>query len=129
MNTKEQKEIENVCGWRTRQPERKSNYLKMRNQKGITLVALVVTVIVLLILAGVAISMITGEQGLFAQTNHAGEEFKQESAYEALKVELYSAQMEKYFEQGLTDERLDERLRTIGAEVNGNEVAIRRIYI
>lgn len=34
-----------------------------RQEKGITLVALVVTIIVLLILAGVAINMVLGENG------------------------------------------------------------------
>lgn len=33
----------------------------LKNQEGITLIALVVTIIVLLILAGVSISMLTGQ--------------------------------------------------------------------
>lgn len=36
----------------------------MKNNKGITLIALVVTIIVLLILAGVSIAMLTGENGI-----------------------------------------------------------------
>ena len=36
----------------------------MRNNKGITLIALVVTIIVLLILAGVSIAMLTGDNGI-----------------------------------------------------------------
>jgi type II secretory pathway pseudopilin PulG len=36
----------------------------MKNQKGITLIALVVTIIVLLILAGVAIAMLTGDNSI-----------------------------------------------------------------
>ena len=40
----------------------------MKNQKGITLIALVVTIIVLLILAGVAIAMLSGENGLLNRT-------------------------------------------------------------
>ena len=35
--------------------------LKERKQKGITLIALVITIIVLLILAGVSIAMLTGQ--------------------------------------------------------------------
>ena len=34
------------------------------SQKGITLIALIVTIIILLILAGISISMLTGENGL-----------------------------------------------------------------
>ena len=36
----------------------------MKNQKGITLVALVITIVVLLILAGVTISMVMGPNGV-----------------------------------------------------------------
>ncbi len=43
----------------------------MRKQKGITLVALVVTIIVLLILAGVSISMISGDDGIATQASEA----------------------------------------------------------
>ena len=40
---------------------------KMKRDSGITLIALVVTIIVLLILAGVSISMLTGENGIITQ--------------------------------------------------------------
>lgn len=43
----------------------------MRNQKGITLIALVVTIIVLLILAGISVAMLTGNNGLITQANKA----------------------------------------------------------
>ncbi len=43
----------------------------MKRQKGITLVALVVTIIVLLILAGVSISMISGDDGIATQAAEA----------------------------------------------------------
>ena len=36
----------------------------MKRDKGITLIALVVTIIVLLILAGISISMLTGQNGI-----------------------------------------------------------------
>jgi competence protein ComGC len=41
----------------------------MKNQKGITLIALVVTIIVLLILAGISIAMLTGDNGIITRTN------------------------------------------------------------
>ncbi len=43
----------------------------MRNQKGITLVALVITIIVLLILAGVSISLVVGQNGVLTQASSA----------------------------------------------------------
>ena len=41
------------------------------NQKGITLIALVVTIIVLLILAGVSIAMLTGQNGILNRASEA----------------------------------------------------------
>ena len=43
----------------------------MRKNKGITLIALVITIIVLLILAGVAISMLSGENGILKKAAEA----------------------------------------------------------
>ena len=43
----------------------------MRKEKGITLIALVITIIVLLILAGVTIAMLTGDNGILTKTNQA----------------------------------------------------------
>ena len=44
-----------------------------RKEKGITLIALVITIIVLLILAGVSIAMLTGENGILTQATNAKE--------------------------------------------------------
>lgn len=43
----------------------------MKSQKGITLIALVITIIVLLILAGVTIAMLTGENGILNKATTA----------------------------------------------------------
>jgi len=43
----------------------------MKNNKGITLIALVVTIIVLLILAGVSIAMLTGENGILGRASES----------------------------------------------------------
>ena len=43
----------------------------MKNNKGITLIALVVTIIVLLILAGVSIAMLTGDNGILGRGQQA----------------------------------------------------------
>ena len=44
---------------------------KIKNNNGITLIALVITIIVLLILAGVSIAMLTGENGILTQAQNA----------------------------------------------------------
>lgn len=45
--------------------------LKMKNNKGITLIALVITIIVLLILAGVSISTLIGNNGILTQAQNS----------------------------------------------------------
>ena len=45
-----------------------------KNQNGITLIALVITIIVLLILAGVSIAMLTGDNGILNQGTRARKE-------------------------------------------------------
>ena len=54
----------------------------MKEQKGITLIALVITIIVLLILAGVSIAMLTGENGLLKKAKGSGAESKVSEAKE-----------------------------------------------
>ena len=43
--------------------------IKSKKERGITLIALVITIIVLLILAGVSIAMLTGQNGILTQAN------------------------------------------------------------
>lgn len=55
----------------------------MKNQKGITLVALVVTIVVLLILAAVSISISFGQNGIFSQAQGAAGSTANAVEYEA----------------------------------------------
>ncbi len=54
----------------------------LRNQKGITLVALVVTIIVLLILAGVSLSLVAGSDGILKKADTAVSRTSKQSAIE-----------------------------------------------
>lgn len=54
-----------------------------KKEKGITLVALVVTIIVLLILAGVAISLTIGQNGIFTRAQNATQRWDKASTNEA----------------------------------------------
>ena len=47
--------------------------MKIKQTKGITLIALIITIIILLILAGVTITMITGDNGILKQATNARE--------------------------------------------------------
>ncbi|MGN1297902.1 MAG: leucine-rich repeat protein [Clostridia bacterium] len=61
---------------------------KLRKNKGITLIALVITIIVLLILAGVTIATLTGDNGILNQANKAKTETTKASAKEQVEVEV-----------------------------------------
>ena len=110
----------------------------MRNNKGVTLVALVITIIVLLILAGVSLAMLTGDSGILTNAENAKSETAKANAedvinmtYMDIKTEVYaidagasdtvmnSTQMitiaEKYCEEGKA---------TAGEAITGNSDAI-----
>ena len=61
---------------------------KKEKNKGITIVALVVTIIVLLILAAVSIATLTGENGILTKARTAKEETEKATAVEKVKVEV-----------------------------------------
>ena len=64
-------------------------YLKTKtDQKGITLIALVITIIVLLILAGVAIATLLGDNGIITRATTAKEKTQQAGAVERVQVEV-----------------------------------------
>ena len=63
----------------------------MKNNKGITLIALVITIIVLLILAGISIAMLTGNNGLLTKANDAKSETSKAEVIERINMELNAA--------------------------------------
>ena len=65
--------------------------LKTEEKKGITLIALVITIVVLLILAGVSIAMLTGNNGILTQvqkSKQATEEKAQKEKEDLIKLEM-----------------------------------------
>ena len=72
-------------------------------QQGITIIALVITIIVLLILAGVSIAMLTGDNGILKQASDS----KIETAVGTVKEQIKSSQGEKIIqEEKVTPETL-----------------------
>ena len=59
-----------------------------RKNKGITLIALVITIIVLLILAGISIAMLTGDNGILKKATTAKEQTEQAQAKEKIQLEV-----------------------------------------
>ena len=62
--------------------------MKRSKQKGITLIALVITIIVLLILAAVSIATLTGQNGILSRADEAAEETGRKTAEEKVAVEV-----------------------------------------
>ena len=65
--------------------------LNLKERKGITLIALVITIIVLLILAGVSIAMLTGQNGILTQAQNAKTTTDNKSAEEKVKLAVMAA--------------------------------------
>lgn len=67
----------------------------MKRQNGITLVALVITIIILLILAGISIASLTNS-GLFDKANKAKNEYQNAEQDEQNTLNEYETELNKY---------------------------------
>ena len=86
------------------------------NQNGITLIALVITIIVLLILAGVAISMLSGENGILRQAAKAKTETDVAKLSESIKLAATTAITD--VEHKLTEEEFKIELEEDGYTID-----------
>jgi len=86
-------------------------------QKGITLIALVITIIVLLILAGVSIAMLTGQNGILTQAQNAKTTNESKSAEEKVKLAVMGARAD---DGTLTVGKLRTELANYGGTVEGD---------
>ena len=80
---------------------------KSLQEKGITLIALVVTIIILLILAGVTLNIALSDGGLFSKTQEAAEKYKQAQEDEEEMITQIATQMYSEY---------------VGAEVTGYDL-------
>ena len=90
----------------------------MKNQKGITLIALVITIIVLLILAGVSIAMLTSDGGILNKAGTAAENSNVGEAKELAGVES-AGLVSTYYEQKYVN-NVTGLPATVGAYVKAN---------
>ena len=88
--------------------------MKTKEMKGITLVALVITIVVLLILAGVSINTVLGDDGIIQKAKEAAEATKRASAEEemnrlVLEYQLASKDetLESFLQEKVTEGRID----------------------
>ena len=85
-----------------RKKTKNDNTLKKnkKQEKGITLIALVVTIIVLLILAGVALSLTVGDNGLFRRAENAANTWQMAEQNEQIEMDKASNFIEDYMNGG-----------------------------
>ena len=91
---------------------------KLREFRGITLIALVITIIILLVLAGIAMATLGGENGLFARVKLGKERYAISEAKEKLELEIANLQIEQ---QGKGEELKKEDL----PKMNNDEIDVR----
>ena len=66
---------------------------KTNESRGITLIALIVTIIVLLILSGISIAMLTGQNGILNRAEKANSETKKTEIIERAKLDILEKQL------------------------------------
>jgi Tfp pilus assembly major pilin PilA len=93
----------------------------MNKQKGITLIALVITIIVLLILAGISIATLTGENGILKKATVAGEETKKAEYKEILELIGNGLRPEKVIENLSAEEFIKRYKEAIEEEIRKGE--------
>ena len=90
-----------------------------KSSKGITLIALVITIIVLLILAGVSIAMLTGDNGILTQASEAKDANIKGQEKEQIRLAMQSKKwrsMADNIERTVTAEELQNQLIADGAK-------------
>ncbi len=104
---------------------------EQKKDKGITLIALVITIIVLLILAGVSIAMLTGDNGILTQAQRAKGETENAAANEAAILNEYNQIMSNWTKGetstgGESESEIYEILKTtlpVTVNVNGGDIS------
>ena len=115
----------------------------MRKEKGLTLIALIVTIIVMIILAGIVISAITGNSGITNQARESKNKSERQEIIESAKSQISDTVVEnvgtditrsqlkeildKYFENVPDDYTLDTELTT-KSEYGNYVIKVSEIY-
>ena len=92
-----------------------SPYLTKKNARGITLIALVITIIVLLILAAVTINALSGDNGILKRATEAKQKTRRADALEKIRLAVMTATTNGVGEANLDD--LKAELEKAGATV------------
>ena len=97
-----------------------------KKQKGVTLIALVVTVIVLLILAGITIAALTGNNGIITQATQAKDSNNIAGLKEKVEVEaLKSIDKRGNFNKGTFKTGVEKNIKGSSVTENGNWIIVK----
>ena len=91
----------------------KHKKVEVTSNHAITLITLVITIIILLILAGVAINITIGENGLFTRAKYAKKQMEKASIIEQIQTEIIEKQIENE-SQKIDSESLEKILEKYG---------------
>lgn len=99
--------------------------MKQNKEKGITLIALVITIIVLLILAGVAIATLTGDNGVLTKAVSAKEKTERAEVIENAKLDILGIQSNKNGKITIGDLKgvLDKYFKDVPEEITEEDIA------
>ena len=87
LNIMMNKKIPDIYNYSKKEKAENINIINnIKHNQGITLIALVITIIVLLILAGVSLAMLTGENGILTKAQQAKEETKKAAKEESERL-------------------------------------------
>ena len=98
---------------------KQKNKIKVTQEKGITLIALVITIVILIILATVTLNVVIGENGLIEKTKYAKDLYANSAVAEEQGINDLIAQMDNINKEQIYKEEI-EKYRT--AKINLNNV-------
>ena len=93
--------------------------INKQNTRGITLIALVITIIVLLILAGVSISMLTGTNGILTQAQNAKQTTEKSAEQEKVQIAVSGSRNDN---GQLSFEKLKAEIENQGGTILGDSI-------
>ena len=80
--------------------------IRLKKNQGITLISLVITIIVMIIIAGIAVYLVVGNNGILTQSQNASKTIQKEQVIEDIEL-AYSSIISNYHNDLSKDSTLD----------------------
>lgn len=100
------------------------NFRKLKSEEGITLIALIITIIVLIILAGVSIITLTGENGTLTRVQTAKKQSEKGKLEEEVKLAITNLQIEENQREMTQEEKRAELEKELKKQDSSSTVSI-----